>query len=114
MAFINLDGYESEYSLDVVKYLSRNMMYVSFPKESGNSREENKLREFEQYKSERLLRKFFYQSLTEEEKKELLKLHAIEEREFKKNMFILPIHSRSLNSKYELLVDSSGHQTASI
>jgi hypothetical protein len=32
IAFINLDGYESEYNIDIVKYLCKNMMYISFPK----------------------------------------------------------------------------------
>lgn len=100
--------------MDVVKYLARYMMYVAFPKEANNRLESNPLKEFERYKSERLLRKFFYQALTEDEKKELLNLHAIEEKEFKKNMFILPIHSKALAEKYELLVDSNGTELPGI
>lgn len=41
MAFINLDGYEAEFNLDVVKYLARYVMYVAFPKEADNRLEAN-------------------------------------------------------------------------
>ena len=39
MVFINLDGYQSDFNVDMAKYLSKNVMYISFPKESNNKSE---------------------------------------------------------------------------
>lgn len=100
--------------MDVVKYLSKYLMYVAFPKEAFNLKEPNDLKDFELFKSERLLRKFFYQALSSEEKNELLKLHAVEEKDFKRNMFVLPIHSRALSQKYELLCEQNGNENHSL
>ena len=60
------------------------------------------------------MRKFFYQALTPEEKKELLKLHEVDEPSFKRNMFILPVNSRSLSQKYELFHEQNGNENHSI
>ena len=36
IVFINLDGYESEFNINLAQYLWKNLMYVSFPKESAS------------------------------------------------------------------------------
>lgn len=33
IVFINLDGYESEFNIDVARTFNRHLMYISFPRE---------------------------------------------------------------------------------
>lgn len=56
----------------MAKYLSKYLMYISFPIESSNNHESNYLKNFEDQKSERLLRKYMFDGLTQKEKNELL------------------------------------------
>lgn len=67
IVFLNLDGYESEFNVDMAKYLYKSLMYISFPKESTSkiiNPEEEKMRKMEDFKSLRLLRKYFYGGLS--------------------------------------------------
>ena len=64
MVFINFDGYESECNIDIAKYLSKNLMYISFPRESLEREMKKKIDEYEMWKSERMLRKYYHHGIT--------------------------------------------------
>lgn len=66
VAFINLDGYESEFNLEFVGNFKKHLLYVSFPKE------EAKLDDTRQIHSKRLFKKlmfrysqFLYESISD-------------------------------------------------
>ena len=46
VALINLDGYESEFNIELAKNLDKHLMYVSFPKFKNSEEEAYGLRFF--------------------------------------------------------------------
>ena len=94
-----MDGYESEFNVDIAKYLSKYLMYISFPREGANTQGDEV---YQKQKSEHLLRKYFYGGLSLDEKKELVSLFKMGEKETNKNLHVYPIYSKHLNELYDL------------
>ena len=46
IVFLDLDGYESEFTLETVRNFSHHLMYISFPKYSPNHSDEGYNRRF--------------------------------------------------------------------